>query len=365
MNNSRTKIFFLIPTLTSGGAERVIVNLLRHLDRSKFDLILAVVNMDSAVYLDDLPSDVELIDLECKRVRFALVKIIRLIWKIKPNVVFSTLGHLNLMLAILKPLLPKSIRYLCRETTIVSEGLKSYSYPSCWAWAYKTFYGRFDRIICQSKYMQDDLITNFGTSPDKLVVIHNPVDIDRVRRLAAEPIATGMVKDDQKLINLVTVGRLVEIKGFDLLIEALAIIANPSIYLTLLGEGPLNDELQELAKTRGLESQIRFAGFQKNPYAFIAQADAYVLSSQYEGFPNVVLESLACCTPVIATPAVGGVREILEGLDGCLMAKSVSAEDLATALSSFVYGKRVSPDVINPYAIGRIVKIYEQQFLLS
>jgi glycosyltransferase involved in cell wall biosynthesis len=364
MNNSRTQILFLIPSLCSGGAERVIVNLMRYLDRSKFDLTLGVVNMDSAVFFDDIPSDVKIIDLGSARVRFALVKIIRLIWKIQPDVVFSTLGHLNLMLAILKPLLPKSIRYLCRETTILSEGIKSYSHPRCWAWAYNCFYNRFDRIICQSRYMRDDLIANFETSPNKLVVINNPVDIDRVRQMAAEPSATEMISDNKKRINLVSAGRLVETKGFDLLIEALALIANPYMHLTLLGDGPLIAELQDLAKARGLGDRIRFVGFQKNPYAFIAQADAYILSSRYEGFPNVVLESLACCTPVIATPALGGVQEIFEGLEGCLMAKSVSAEGLAEALSSFVYGKRLSPDVIEPYAIARIVSFYEQQFLL-
>jgi glycosyltransferase involved in cell wall biosynthesis len=160
------------------------------------------------------------------------------------------------------------------------------------------------------------------------------------------------------------VGRLVKAKGFDLLIEALGLIANPSLFLTLLGEGPLLEELRDQAKARGLGKQIRFVGFQKNPYAFIARADAFVLSSRYEGFPNVILEALACGTPVIATPAVGGTKEILEGLDGCLIAKSVSAEGLAEALSSFVYGKRLSSDVIEQYAIGRIVNFYEQQFLL-
>jgi glycosyltransferase involved in cell wall biosynthesis len=362
-NSSRTKILFLIPSLAGGGAERVIVNLLRHLDRSKFDLILAVVNMNSAVFLADLPSDVKLVDLECTRVRFAILKIIRLIWKIQPKVVFSTLGHLNLMLAILKPLLPKSIRYLCRETTILSEGLKSYSYPHCWEWGYKSFYTRFDKIICQSRYMRDDLIANFGLPANKLVVINNPVDISRVRDLAAKPITTGILKDDKHVINLVSVGRLVKVKGFDLLIEALALIANPSIYLTLLGEGPLQQDLQALIKARGLDGQVRFAGFQKNPYAYIAQADAYVLSSRYEGFPNVVLEALACCTPVVATPALGGTQEILEGLEGCLMAKSITAESLAEVLSSFTYGDRLSQDAIRPYEIGHIVALYEQHLL--
>jgi glycosyltransferase involved in cell wall biosynthesis len=369
MSSSRTKILFLIPTLMGGGAERVIVNLLRHLDRSKFELLLAVVDMRSSVFLEDVPTDVEIINLGCTRVRFAIFKIIHLIWKIKPNVLFSTLGHLNLLLAILKPLTPKNIRYLCRETTILSEELKVSPNTNYWEWGYRHFYNRFDKIICQSQYMQDDLNDYFGVLPDKLVVINNPVDIERVRLLATEVIATETPKDKtsrcgNEIINIVSAGRMVQVKGFDLLIEALALNGNPDIHLTLLGDGPLKEELQALAKMRGVEQQINFVGFKKNPYAFIARADAYVLSSRFEGFPNVALESLACGTPVIATPAVGGTKEILDGIEGCLIANTVTAEALAKALSSFVLGKRLSPDVIEPYAINRIVNLYEQQFLL-
>jgi hypothetical protein len=103
LNNYRRKILFIIPTSSSGGAELVIINLLRHFDRSKFVMILAVVDMNSEVYLNDFPVDVDLINLRGTRVRFALLKIMRLIWQIKPKVVFSTLGYLNLSLAILKP----------------------------------------------------------------------------------------------------------------------------------------------------------------------------------------------------------------------------------------------------------------------
>ncbi len=116
----------LIPSLRGGGAERVIVALLRHLDRTKFRLMLAVVDMREAAYQDYVPNDVELIDLGCSRVRYALPKIIRLIWQQRPEVVFSTLGHLNLALAIVRPLLPDGVRYVAREACVVSEVIRDY-----------------------------------------------------------------------------------------------------------------------------------------------------------------------------------------------------------------------------------------------
>src|SRR5215831_17623412 len=106
VNELRTRVLFLIPTLTGGGAERVIVTILRHLDRGRFLPILAVVNTRDAAFMDDVPADVEFIDLRCRRVRYALPKLLKLIRQRRPDVVLSTLGYLNLALAILRPLLP-------------------------------------------------------------------------------------------------------------------------------------------------------------------------------------------------------------------------------------------------------------------
>ncbi|RXZ43461.1 glycosyltransferase [Crenobacter cavernae] len=355
-NNTLRHVLFLIPSLRGGGAERVIVTLVRHLDRSRFKVILAVIDMREAAYRQDIPNDIELIDLNCARVRYAMPKIVRLIWRRRPDVVFSTLGHLNLALAMIRPILPGGVRYIARETTIVSEGLKRYSHPHWWVWAYRKFYNRFDKIICQSHYMRDDLLCHFNQSVEKAVVIHNPIDIERIHPLMMEPLETELT--GKEAVNLVAVGRLSHEKGFDLLIEALALCANTKFRLTILGEGPLRSELEQMARDKGVMQQVHFAGFQKNPYPFIAQADAFVMSSRYEGFPNVVLEALACCTPVVALPAPGGVREILNEVAGCVLAKALTPQALALALQEITPGSRLSEGGVRPYSIERIVNRY-------
>lgn len=370
MIDYRRSILFLIPTLRGGGAERVITTLLRYLDRSKFRFTLAVIDMRDAVFLDDVPKDVDIVDLHCSRVRYALPKIISLIWQRRPDVTFSTLGHLNLALAIIRPLLPNNVRYLARETSIVSETLRNYSLSRLWRWAYRQFYSRFDSVVCQSHYMRDDLIKSFSFPITKAVVIHNPVDIDHIRRFAAEPVSTGMKPeigdDDAKpLIHLVAAGRLVPDKGFDLLIESLALCDDQRLRLTILGEGPLRAELECLADTLGVTHQVRFAGFQKNPYPYFSQAAAFVLSSRCEGFPNVVLEALACCTPVIAMPAPGGVREILDGREGCVLTENMSAEALASAIQHMSFGQRLSPAVVEPYTVNKIVDRYAEELIVG
>lgn len=364
--DERRALLFLIPTLGGGGAERVVITLLQHLDRTKFRMTIAAVNTRGAVFRDDLPKDVEFIDLDCARVRHSLLKLVRLIWRLKPDVVFSTLGHLNLALAALRPLLPNRTRYVARETIVVSENLKDLGQSGCWPWAYRYFYPRFDTVVCQSIDMRDDLVNEFGFPAAKAVVIHNPVDLVRIRTLATQPLPCAMEQDfdssERGHIHLVAAGRLVPQKGFDLLIEALAQCADPRMSVTVLGEGPLKDSLERLAADKGVAQQVRFAGFQRNPYPFFARADAFVLSSRFEGLPNVVLEALACGTPVIATPAPGGVAEIICGIAGCSLAEEISAEALARELKRFAKGTRMAGDVVRPYEVGTIVRLYEAAF---
>ena len=356
-------MLLLIPSLRGGGAERVVVTLLRYLDRSQFQLALAVVDLRESAYRADVPPDVELIDLQCTRVRYALLKIMGLIWRRRPDVVLSTLGHLNLALAMLRPLLPNGVRYIGREASIVSEALSRYTYPRLWGWAYRRFYPRFDVVVCLSVHMREELINRFGFPPGKAVIIHNPVDIERIRCLAAKVIGT----DDEPPAShadaaphLVAAGRLSHAKGFDLLIEALAKCDDRRPRLTLLGEGLLRPALEQLARQRGVADRVRFAGFQKNPYPFFVQADAFVLSSRWEGFPNVVLEALACGTSVIAMPCPGGVAEIAELAGGVLLASAIDAESLSVAIRRFIGGERRTGRItLTPFHVDKIVEQYQ------
>lgn len=358
------KVLFLIPTLTGGGAERVIVTLLQHLDRSRFQPVLAVVDMRRAAFRAQIPEDVEVIDLQARRVRNALPAIIRLVWRRRPDVVFSTLSHLNLALAIVHPLLPRGVRSVARESCVISENLVAHArFPRLWAWMYRRFYGRHDLVVCQSDDMHQDLVRSFGFPDAQAITINNPVDAERIRTLAQQPMEQALAQPGRTV--LVAAGRLEPQKGFDLLVDALALLADPSLQLFVLGEGDAGTALQAQVRAKSLESQVRFVGFQANPYAWIARADAFVLSSRFEGFPNVVLEALACGTPVIATPAPGGVRELLGGRPECVIAEAITAEALADAIRTWLAGsrQRVPADAIVPYQAKRIVGRYEQVLL--
>ena len=356
-------ILFLIPTLTGGGAERVIVTLLTHLDRSRFKPILAVVDLRGAAFRDDIPPDVELVDLQASRVLNALPSIVGLIWRRRPDVVLSTLGHLNLALSMVRPLFPRGLRTVARESSVVSENLVSSRFPRIWSMLYRRFYKKHDLVVCQSQHMHDDLTRSFGFPARRSVIIHNPVDMEKIRSNARAPVDHPAFLTGDTVF--VAAGRLEPEKGFDLLVQAMALLPQIRAQLVILGEGRLEGELRTLAKRHGIEGRIHFAGFQKNPFAWFAKADAFVLSSRYEGFPNVVLEALACGTPVIATPAPGGVHELLGGRPECVVAAAISAPALADAIERWLRGPRekVAAQAVAPYAVQRIVGRYEEILL--
>ena len=310
------KVFFIIPTLTQGGAERVIVTLLKFLDRTKFKATIIVVNMNEEVYSEEIPEEVDIIDLQCKRVRTAIPKIIFNLWRHKPDIVMSTIGHLNIAIAMTRIFRPFGIKFIVRETIVVTEKLSRVKFQKLWKLLHRIFYPTFDKIICQSEDMLRDISDILG-SKKNLVLINNPVDCLRIKNLAR--LYDHSVEEyysDESYINLIAAGRLINQKGFEMLIEAIALSDIPRIRLAILGHGPLEVKLIKLIEHYKLQGQVNLLGYQKNPYTWISRADAFVLSSYYEGFPNVVLEALSCSTPVISTPAPGGAKEILESIDG-------------------------------------------------
>ena len=358
-------IFFIIPTLTQGGAERVIITLIKHLDRTRFCITLMVVNMQDEIYMKEVPEDVNVIDLKSKHVRTAMPNILLNIWKFRPDIVMSTIGYLNIAVGMIKFLMPSNIAFFARETIVVSERLRRTKNSRIWKFWYRYYYPRFDKIICQSRDMLHDLASIIGYD-ENLVLINNPVDYQYIRDLA------GLVNSssrqffsDKSNIHLVAAGRLIDQKGFDILIEAIGIVSNSRVKVAILGHGPLENELKELIASRGLRKNVFLVGYQENPYSWISQADGYILSSHYEGFPNVVLEALACHTSVISTPAPGGAREILEQIQGCFLSEMITPSSLAQAISLFVGSQKIdiTESAIEPYKVKRITQQYENVFL--
>jgi glycosyltransferase involved in cell wall biosynthesis len=270
-------------------------------------------------YLADLRSDVVVHELGAEHARAAVPAVVKTVWKVRPQVVLSTLG-MNLALALARPLLPRSTRVILREGNSASAFLDEVRRESpvraiVYRWSYRSLYRLADKVVCQSEFMMKDIASCLGLPIDRMTRIYNPVDTERVRSLSHDEVPAYVGPGP----HLVTVGKLAYQKGYDVLLRALVLVRQgyPTATLTIVGDGADRHTLEELAWQLELADAVRFLGFVKNPYPYVARADLFVSSSRYEGFANVILEALACGTPVVATDCPSGNREILEeGITG-------------------------------------------------
>jgi glycosyltransferase involved in cell wall biosynthesis len=343
-----------------GGAERVVLSLLNSLDRSKFELYLALVKREGS-YLDLIPNDVKLIDLNVSKARYSIFKIYRVIKDINPDVVFTSLAHLNLLIALIRPLFGNKIKFIARESNTVSQNNKRDKYPKINDFLYKRVYKNYDLIITQAKAMRDDLRDNFYIDSNRMKIIYNPVDIKMVRKSSLK----GDINLDKSKFNLLAVGRLSYQKGFDMLLRSIKEL-DDSYHLTIIGEGKEHQKLIDLAKELQIEKQVTFLGFCDNPYIYMKNADLLVLSSRYEGLPNVVLEANSLGTPVVAFNSSGGTGEIIEdGLNGFLVKPFDTKEFAKKIIQAREYDfneTKIKKYIKDRFDIDIVVKEYERVF---
>ena len=362
----KQRIVFIIHALYSGGAQRVVVNLLNSISRDKFEIHLIVLKAEG-IMLGDIASDVTIHDLNNPSISRVFLKFLKKIYSLKPHIVFSGIGHINGLLSPFIPLfnrlIPNDVHWVARETSVASLYIQHDNNSRLYEFLYRRFYKNFNQIICQSSYMKKDLIEAFNLSIEKMVVINNPVDINKIEHLSVQKMSREF---NSNSINILAVGALREEKRFDLLLEAFALLGK-NYSLTIVGEGEKEQELKEFSSQLKIEKLVYFEGQQSNPYNYMKNADILVLTSAFEGFPNVLLEANSCGTPVIAFNAPGGIAEIVkEGFNGYLVPPK-SVDKMASTILSFEKnsfdGDKIKEHIKDKYALNIIIKKYEEVLL--
>lgn len=343
-----------MPGLTFGGAERVIFTLCNELNRNKFEPTLVLFSKEG-MPLEFLKKDVKIIDLKINRIRYAVFSVLKLIWKNQPDFVFGGWGEVS---AFLSPTVPffKKTKFIARETNVVSQHVKRKEIR----FFYK-FYNNFDTIIAQSDDMRNDLIENYTIQPQKIVKINNPVDVAWIQQKMEEEIK----EFSSEFKNVVAIGNLSQRKGFDLLLTVFEKLKEEKIKLFILGDGADKGKLIE-QKEKSELINVEFLGNKKNPYSYLAQADLFVLSSRYEGFPNVLLEAGVCGTYALANNCPGGINEIIEekvnGEIASIENPELFAERIKILCQQNFDKNRIQKSIISRFSKEIILEKYEQVF---
>lgn len=345
--DERPTVLFLIHDLRSGGAERVFLNYVNHVSTMR---AVALLVRPIADLLDELSPDVPLYDLSAhvdremtagrtgrdqprdSSVRRAApwletipgMSLISLIAKahrlatiaarMDATLVCTFLHKSNIIALTAKLLFRRRLRVVINMHEMPGPYMGFHFPPlrrAVMRWFTRYGLPRADLIIAVAEGVKEDLVQQFGVRAERIVVVHNPIDLERVRRSALEPLHHPLAGAGPLIV---AVGRLVPFKGFDLLIRAVARLpASLRARLVIIGEGEERSRLEALIDATGLRGSVALVGLQRNPWQYVARADVFALSSRTEAFPNVIIEAFALAVPVVATDCSPGVRELLDG----------------------------------------------------
>jgi len=306
------KVLCVIPNMRTGGSERQMTLILKHLSKELFSAKLCLFNKTGDL-LNVLPEETEVFDLE-KKSRWSIgslaMKLSRLIRWEKPDVLYSRMEYANTLSSVAIKLSGRKVRHVANEATMLSQQLSELPWGGALKLWTRATYGRIDHIVAPSELSRQDLTSNFGVLESKVSVIYNSVDVDALGSFLGHYRSSGAAQGQTP--KLIAVGSLRSVKGHKFLLEALKEVLSfyPECHLQILGEGPDRSSLTAYAARLGIESHVYMPGI-RSPYAAVSQADVFVLPSLREGMPGSLLEAMALKVPVIAS-SVGGVPEIVK-----------------------------------------------------
>ena len=305
-------IALFVPSLHGGGAERVMLDIASELASRGVTVHLVLVKAEGH-YLDLVPEGVRLIDLNSHRAAASLFKLVRYIRRERPVALLSTLTQASVIALVAKLTLLGRVRIVTRIANTFSEELASGSFKHKLALQLlKRLFPVADGIVAVSHGVADDLQALIPNMSHKVTTIYNPVVRPQIVEQSQTPPEHVWFAPGAAPVIL-SAGRLTTVKDHVTLLKAFALVfLKRRVRLVILGDGPERETLLELAERLELSEHVDLPGFKVNPFTYMSKAGVFVLSSRYEGFPNVLVQAMACGAPVVSTDCRSGPREILE-----------------------------------------------------
>lgn len=334
------KIAIFIHGIESGNFTRISAALIRGFkEMGIIDCDLVVLNAteeEKALY-----PDINIISLDVKHATYSLLPLTRYIRKASPDVIFPMPWYFNVLAIWASRLARTGTEVIMCEQNIISleasiehhDKLKLRYLPLVMRYSYPFGHG----IIGVAQDVLTDLVEKIKISPHiPMTVIPNTVDVERVQRLAQEPISHPWF-DNHDIPVILTTARLAKQKRLDVLIQAFAqIVKTTPSRLLILGQGPLRSELESLCKKLNIDDCVSMPGYVSNPYGFMANCDVFVLASAWEGSPVALGEALACGAAVVVNDAPGGSKDMIGQGDYGIVAPAEDVEALAASISQLL-----------------------------
>lgn len=366
--DSRIAIF--LPDLRGAGAERVALRLAEGIAGRghQVDLVVAAA---TGSFADDVPASVDLVDLGTGRVLTAAPALARYLRSARPAVLLSHIAHANVVAVLARALSgPAPWRrgraHASRTRVVVVEhntlsarlaGASSLTDRRLTRPAMRLAYPWADARVGVSAGVAKDLLAELGHRVHPVIDLPNPVITDDFMAAADQPVDHPLLDPAARPV-LLGIGRLEPQKRFDRLVDAYA-AAGPAADLVILGEGDLRPALEAQVARLGLQDRVHLPGFVDNPAAWLRAAVGFVLSSDFEGLPTVLIEALAVGTPVVATDCPSGPREILDGGRHGVLVPVTDVDALSRAIGQLDRGEvQPAPAAAARYRTEQVVDAY-------
>lgn len=355
-------IAIFLGSFGGGGIEGAFANLADGLIKNGLSVDLVLSQVVSEEHLKRLPPSVRVVNLKAAKLSTSLPCLIRYLRKKQPIAMLSASHYANEIAVLAKRLSGVSTRVvICEQNQLskkVANGTKLRH--RLMPFLARNFYPKADAIVAISVGVANDLVQMTGIPKERIRVIYNPVLTPEVLEKSKAPLDHPWFNSEEPPVIL-GVGKLQAQKDFPTLIRAFAEVRKvQSARLMILGWGPDRPELEALIRDLGLEDDVELAGFQKNPYAYMAKSKMFVLSSAWEGLGNVLIEAMATGIPVVSTDCPSGPMEILNNGKYGYLTPVGDSKALAEAILSTLSGesKRVDPAWLEKFSLEDVVKQY-------
>jgi len=341
-----SRLAVLIPSMGGGGAERVVVNLLAEFVERGIEVDLLLVRPGGPL-MGEIPPKVRIVRLGGGRILAALPSLVAYLRRRRPDALLSHLDAMNVVALLAKRLAAVPTRVVVTVHIMLSQHAREGTIrdrtvaclvPRIYPWA--------DAIVGVSAGVVEEIADRVDLGAEAFRVIYNPIASSELLARADASICEG--RDDAMLSPvdlptgmpfLLSVGRLTRQKNHELLLEAFAkvILTEPDMHLVILGEGPERDRLERRTLDLGLSGRVHLPGFIADTAPFFRHASAFVLSSDWEGLANVLIEALAFGRPIVSTRCPSGPEEILDGGEYGRLVPTNAAEALAEAIREVLH----------------------------